>query len=54
MKPHLSHDNVLALLDKLVLSLDNGLQELEILDMSTVGLCTVDKVLNHALTDLTA
>ena len=50
----LSHDNVLTLLNELVLSLHNGLQELQILNMSTVGLSTVDKVLNYSLVDLTA
>lgn len=53
-KTDLSHDNVLTLLDKLVLGLHNGLQELQILNMSTMGLSTVDKVLNYSLVDLTA
>lgn len=50
----LSHDNVLTLLDELVLGFHNGLQELEILDVSTVSLSAVDKVLNNTLADLTA
>lgn len=51
---HLSHDNILALLDELVLSLYNRLQELKILNVSAVGLCAMDKVLHHPLADLTA
>lgn len=50
----LCHDNVLTLLDELVLGLDNGLQKLEILDMPTMRLSTVDKVLNHTLVNLAA
>ena len=51
---HLSHDDVLTLLDELVLGLHYGLQELQILDVTAVTLGAVDKVLNHALVDLTA
>ena len=50
----LSHDDVLTLLDELVLGLDDGLEELEVLDVSAVGLDAVDKVLHHALVDLAA
>lgn len=53
-KTNLSHDNVLTLLDELVLGLHNGLQELQILNMSTMGLSAVDKVLNDSLVDFTA
>lgn len=53
-KTDLSHHDVLALLDELVLSFHYGLQEPEILDMSTVTLSAVNKVLNNALVDLTA
>ena len=52
--PHLSHDGVLTLLDELVLSLDNGLQEFEVLYMAAVRLGAVDKVLHHTLVDFTA
>ena len=54
MESHLSHDDVLALLDELVLGLDDGLEELEVLDVASVGLDAVDKVLHHALVDLAA
>ncbi len=53
-KTNLSHHNVLTLFDELVLGLHNGLQELEILNMSTMSLSAVDKVLNHSLVNLTA
>ena len=53
-EPYLSHNDVLTLLDELVLSLDNGLQEPEVLDVSPVGLSAVDEVLHHAFIDLTA
>lgn len=51
---NLCHDNVLTLLDELVLSFNNRLQKFEILDMSTVGLSAVDKVLNDTFVDLAA
>lgn len=51
---NLSHDNVLTLFDELILSLHDGLKKLKVLDMSTVCLSAVDKVLNHPLVDLTA
>lgn len=50
----LSHDNVLTLLDELVLGLHDGLQKLEVLNVSAMSLSAVDKVLNHSLVDLTA
>lgn len=50
----LGHDDVLTLLDELVLGFNNSLQELEVLDVSTVSLGAVDKVLDNALADLTA
>ena len=51
---HLGHDDVLALLDELVLGFDDGLQELEVVDVSAVGLDAVHKVLHHPLVDLAA
>ena len=50
----LGHDDVLALLDELVLRLDDGLQELEVLHVAAVRLDAVDEVLHHALVDLAA
>lgn len=49
----LSHDNVLAFLDELVLSLDDGLQELEVVDTAAVRFDAVHKVLHHPLINLT-
>lgn len=43
---HLGHDHVLALLDRFPFSLDNRLQELDVLDISTVSLDAVNKVLD--------
>ena len=54
MVSHLSHDGVLTLLDELVFGFDNGLKEFEVLDMAAMRLGAVDKVLHHALVDLTA
>lgn len=51
---NLCHDNVLTLFDELVLRLDDGLQEFEILDVAAVRFDAVDKVLDHALVDLAA
>ena len=44
----------MALLDEFPFSLDNRLQELDVLDISTVSLDTVDKVLDNPLVDLAA
>lgn len=49
----LSHDNVLAFLDELVLSLDDGLQELEVVNTAAVRFDAVHKVLHHPLINLT-
>ena len=54
LKKDLSHDDVLTLLNELALGLDDGLQELEVLDVAAVRLDAVDKVLYHTLVDLTA
>lgn len=51
---HLCHDFVLALLHILPISFDNGLQELEVLDVSPMCFNAVDKVMNHTVTDLIA
>lgn len=51
---HLSHDHVLALLNEFPFCLDNRLEKLDILDISTVGLYAVHEVLDHSLVDLTA
>ena len=53
-EPHLSHDHVLALLDVLPLRLDDGVQKVEVLDVSPVGGQAVDEVTQHPLRDLTA
>lgn len=52
--PHLGHDHVLALLDVLALGLDDGVQEVEVLDVAAVGGHAVDEVLRHRLVDLGA
>jgi hypothetical protein len=54
LKKDLSHDDVLTLLNELALGLDDGLQELEVLDVAAMRLDAVDKVLHHSLIDLTA
>lgn len=51
---HLSHDHVLALFNEFPFCLDNCLEKLDVLDISTVGLYAVDEVLDHSLVDLTA
>lgn len=51
---HLSHDHVLALFNEFPFSLDNRLEKLDILDISTVGLYAVNEMLDHPLVDLTA
>ncbi len=48
----LSHDNVLAFLDKFVLSLDDGLEELEVVDTASMSLNAVHKVLHYPLVNL--
>lgn len=53
-QPHLGHDHVLALLHILALSLDDGVQEVEVLHVAAVGGQAVDKVLQDALRDLVA
>lgn len=49
----LSHYNVLAFLDEFVLSLDDGLQELEVVDAAAMCLDAVHKMLHHTFIDLT-
>jgi hypothetical protein len=44
----------LALFNEFPFCLDNRLEKLDILDVSTVGLYAVNKVLDHSLVDLTA
>ena len=50
---HLSHDHVLALFNEFPFCLDNRLEQLDVLDISTVGRYAVDEVLDHSLVDLT-
>lgn len=50
----LSHDNVLTLLDELVLCLDDGLQEFEVVDAASMCLNAVDEMLHHTIINLTA
>lgn len=52
--PHLGHDHVLALLDVLALGLDDGVQEVEVLDVAAVRGQAVDEVLQDAFGDLAA
>lgn len=49
---HLGHDHVLTLLDVLALSLDDGVQEVQVLHMAAMGGHAVDEVLWHRLIDL--
>lgn len=51
---HLSHYHILAFLYEFPLCLDDGLQELDVLNVPAVGLDAVDEVLHHALVDLAA
>lgn len=51
---HLGHDDVLTLLDELILRFDDGLQELQVLDIAAVRFNAMHKVLHHTLIDLTA
>lgn len=52
--PHLRHDHVLTLLHVLALSLDDGVEEVEVVDVAAVGGQAVDEVLQDALRDLVA
>lgn len=52
--PHLGHDHVLTFLDVLALGLDDGVEEVEVLDMAAVRCQAVDEVMQHALRDLAA
>lgn len=51
---HLSHDHVLALFDEFPFRFDDGLQELDVLDVAAVRLDAVDEVLHNPLVDLAA
>lgn len=51
---YLGHDHVLTLLHVLPLSLDDGVEEVEVLDVAAVRGQAVDEVLQDALGDLTA
>ena len=53
-RPHLGHDHVLTLLHVLALGLDDGVQEVEVLDVAAVRCQAVDEVLQDALGDLAA
>lgn len=52
--PHLGHDFVLTFLHILCIFFHNGLQELEVLNVSSVCLDAVDKMMDHAVADLIA
>lgn len=54
MRPHLSHDHVLALLDVLALGLDDGVQEVQVLHVAPVRGQQVHEVLQDGLPDLGA
>lgn len=54
LQPHLRHDHVLTLLDVLALGLDDGVEEVEVLDVAAVGGQAVDEMLQDALRDLIA
>lgn len=54
VKPHLGHDHVLALLHVFALGLDDGVEEVEVLDVAAVRGQAVDEVLQDALWDLAA
>lgn len=51
---HLSHYHILAFLNEFPLCLDDGLQELDVLNVPAVRLDAVDEMLHHALVDLAA
>ena len=51
---YLSHNHVLALFNEFPFRLDNRLQELDVLDVPTVSLDAVNKVLDDPFIDLTA
>ena len=51
---HLCHDFVLAFLNVLSISLHNGFQEFEVLNVSPVCFNAVDKVMDHTVADLIA
>ena len=51
---HLLHDDILALADELSLSSDDGLEELEVLDVAAVRLDAVHEVLHHLVAQLAA
>lgn len=53
-RPHLRHDHVLALLDVLALGLDDGVQEVQILNVPPVRGQQVHEVLQHGLADFRA
>lgn len=52
--PHLRHDHVLTLLHILALSLDDGVEEVEVLDVAAVRGQAVDEMLQDALGYLAA
>lgn len=51
---HLCHDFVLTFLHILPISFHNGLQELEVLYVSSMRFNAVDKMMDHTLADLIA
>ena len=51
---HLLHDDILALADELSLSSDDGLEELEVLDVAPVGFDAVAEVLHHFVAQFAA
>lgn len=53
-RPHLRHDHVLTLLHVLALGLDDGVEEVEVLNVAAVRGQAVDEVLQDALRDLAA
>ena len=51
---HLRHDHILCLPDVLTIGLDDGLQELEVLDMTALSGYVVDKTMDDLLRNLIA
>lgn len=51
---YLLHDDVLTLADELSLSLDDGLEELKVLDVASVRFDAVAEVLHYFIAQLTA
>lgn len=51
---HLSHDHILTFFNELPFSLNNCLEEFNVLDIPSMCFDAVHKVLNHSLINFTA